>query len=135
MVPGQDQLLAQSNQYFKNMETIKVLLDTNIIENNTADSVAVEITKKEPISTDTYQVGNNTINLIERTVSKPSNTYLGSLKSRLPEIDQEILFHKNRILELNEEKPLIQEKITIIQPVIETAINEAILNGAVDNRT
>lgn len=111
------------------MKTYEILIDTNTIEKNTADSVAIkefeEIKGQTSFTTDK----GDSITGTDITIKK-FNGYknLGGLKIRLEEIN-------NLLISLPIEKTQIETEITTLGTEVETAIvNKLKEVGTVDNR-
>ena len=105
---------------------IKILKDTNIIEDNTADSLAAVLTIETP--TAEYTAPDGAVvkgdNLI---VSRSSNTTQGDLKNKITSLD-------SQITSLQTEKAEAEALLASISVEIEKAVAEILDGGGVDNR-
>lgn len=98
---------------------IEVLKDTTVVEENTADSLAVILTKEDSVTE--YETDDGKVikgeNLI---VEEKSSTNLGVLKSQRDSI-------QSKIDDLIIEKASVQALIDVVQPEIDKAIEEILI--------
>ena len=109
--------------------SINVIKDTKIIEDNTKDSLAVEISTDTVIQGTEYDTGKEIIkgdNLIR--VNK-ATLNLGSLKEKKSQIE-------NQFISLQGELDEINANIALIEPVLDQAITDILKESeSIDNRT
>ena len=98
---------------------IEVLKDTTVVEDNTADSLAVILTKEEAVTEFTTDDG-KVIKGENLIVEEKSSTNLGELKSQISVIQANIDQLELKKLEL-------QTLIDTIQPEIDKAIEEILI--------
>jgi hypothetical protein len=118
------------------MEKIKVLIDTNIIQDNTGDAVQIQITNDVPITepsiviSDSLEIkGDNLV----KTVITTAN--LGVLKTRLAGIPDRRTALQQQLAELDKEEADTQALIDQLQPAVDDAISAKVTSGAMDIRT
>lgn len=106
---------------------IEVLVDTNVITDNLKDGVRVRILENEPIQ---EYVSSDGIKITGSSLTKTTikETTLSDIKNRIEQLNNEILIK-------TEELDKLVLKISEIEASIDTSIDEAIKNGATDNRT
>jgi hypothetical protein len=116
------------------MQTIKLQLDTNIIQDNTGDASPIQIIKETPVDKE-ITIGDQTIKGDNLVVTSTTQIYLGKVKDRQTEIDQRLADINAEIDSLNTEKVANQDLIDSIQPEVDAQLDEAVNNGATDERT
>jgi len=110
------------------MKTIKVLIDTNVIETNTKDSLAVEIENIETVTEGEVVTSLGTIKGDNITLSSKYVVYLGNFKNELLEI-------AGKIEALIQKRSEIEAEILLIEPKLDLAISTKLEDsGVIDNR-
>ena len=105
------------------LKEIQVVIDTNVVEENTKDSLAVRLIYEESVLTgevvksDEKITGDNLKRTQERVV------HLGDLKQSQLERDAQILELEAKIKAIRDEKTATEELITVISPKLDEAIN------------
>ena len=108
------------------MKTIEAVLDTNIIMDNTRDGMRVNIKTDESIAE--YISPDGTLvkgTGLTKTLTKP--TSITAIKSRLQSLPVQIAKLQEELDELTLDLPLVEI-------AVDTKIDDAILNGAEDQR-
>jgi hypothetical protein len=113
-------------------------MDTNIIEDNTADSLRVVLTEETPVDPidGEYTASDGTvIRGSGLTVVSSSNTTLTDLKNNLVRIQADLDSFDDRKRTLEEEKIRLTAEIDSISTEVNASIETALRNGATDHRT
>lgn len=111
------------------MNNIQVVLDTNIIQDNTREGVRVNILQ-DAEAVDSYTLPNgDTIKVPGLTVAKPAKvTTIGQIKSQIDSLMKEITTVQAQLDALNAQLP-------DVEAAVDETIATAITNGATDERT
>ena len=107
------------------MQKIEVLMDTKIIENNTADAVQVKLIEEKPITE--YVSGDTTVKGENLVVESTSYANQGNLKAKIAYIDEQIV-------SLQASKDEAEAMLALISPEIDKAIVEVLKDPTAEDR-
>lgn len=119
----------------QNIKSIEVNVDTNVIEENTADSTQIKIVYETPVSGTEYVLSDGT----KLKVNSPSNDGELSLEETvyvtLGDIKREIDEVTTKITELQATREQLEAKLLLATPKVDEAIQAKVNEPAtVDNR-
>lgn len=114
----------------QNIQDIQVNIDTNVIEENTADSTQVKIIYERKLVEKEFTTADGKVVKTdgELSVREEETTTLGDIKVTIGKIDTEIA-------RLQAEKAILEEKRTLVEPKVSDGIAErASSPNVTDNR-